>query len=199
MSETVGVKYDPETKQFSGPSEDEAKEVQTVRGLDKVKSSFFAAVRGRGLLNTMLDGPALAFEQANPGMKARWEYNPPNGDNTMVVAREALGFELVDASQLGEFVTKSAQKSGPVRRGDLVLMYGSKELVDMIAAEDAKAAWEDWKLPETTYREHVRSLKVKLSDGTIVEGVPVGKVKRTFEEMEMIADPSQGLATEGGE
>ena len=35
---------------------------------DRKKSEFFAAVRARGVLNTMLDGPALAFEKSNPGL-----------------------------------------------------------------------------------------------------------------------------------
>jgi len=140
----------------------------------------------------MLDGAAQEFEAANPSMRARWEYLPANGDRTWVVAREALGFTIADASQLGN-LTESQQKKGPVVRGDLILMYAPKEIVDMIAAEDAKAAEEDAKTPETTYREHIRSLRVKLSDGTVATGEPIGNVRRTQEERTLVAEPSQEL------
>ena len=198
MSDTVKAKQVKGFDRLKKESGEDEENLSTVRGMDKTKASFFAAVRGRGLLNAMLDGPAKQFEEANPGMRTRWEFLPSNGDRTMVTAREAIGFQVADASQLGGH-TESEQKQGPVVRGDLILMYAPKELVDAIAAEDAKAAYEDWKMPETQYREHVKSLKVKLSDGTIVEGEPVGSMKRTFEQKEMIADPSEQFAAEGGE
>jgi len=113
------------------PGEDEA----TSR-LKKKHSAFFAAVRARGILNHMLDGPAKAFDDSNPGFKARWEYCPASGDKTFIVAREGLGFHIVDASELGDKTT-SEQKEGPVKVGDLILM----------AAPDYVVAAIEWRTP----------------------------------------------------
>ena len=203
MSEQVKVDNEPgsdwdERKRVAAAIAEGEQKAPVVRGTTKAQAGFFAAVRQRGMLNAMLDGPAEAFEANNPGFKCRWEFSPKNGDKTMVTAREAVGFHLADASQLGEG-TDSAQKSGAIQRGDLVLMYAPKELVDMIAAEDARAAHEDHKLPETTYREHVRGIKAKLSDGTVVGGEPVGNIRRTVESRDLVAEPSQSLDVEGGE
>lgn len=172
-------------------------EEQTVRGLTKKQAEFFAAVRMRGMLNTMLETPAKVFEEQNPDMKCRWEWWPPNGDNAMVVAREAQGFRLVYAKEVS--TTTSSDREGIVRRGDLVLMAGPKVLVDMIHAEDARAAQEDYKLSETAYREHLKNeVKVRLRDGTIVTGQPIGSVKRTVETIDNVREPQHELA-EGGE
>lgn len=142
----------------------------------KEHSEFFAAVRKRGVLNAMLDGPTVAFERNNPGMRARWEYCPPNGDKTLIIAREGLGFQLADASMLGE-TTASGQTEGPVRVGDLVLMYAPQHIVDAIEMEDAKMAFEDWRTPKATYEESIRGLRVKLRDGTEKATEPVGDIK----------------------
>lgn len=161
----------------------------------KRSAEFFAAVRARGLLNAMLDGPALAYERANPGWRARWEYFPagPGADNTMVVYREGVGFKLVDAAELGE-KTASEQADGLVRRGDLVLMAGPEDLVNELELEDAKRAYDDYKLPEAAYREHVESIRVKRKDGTEEKGRPFGSITRTTETL----GPTQGLRSEGG-
>jgi len=151
--------------------------VQAPQITDKKKAEFFAAVRARGVLNTMLDAPALAFEQKNPGWRARWEWAPSNGDNTFVVAREALGFRVVDAAEIGE-KTASEQRTGPIRRGDLILMAAPAHIMDAIEEEDARRAYEDWKLPETSYREHIRTIKARLRDGSEKGVTPVGQITR---------------------
>ena len=114
-----------------GPEDEQiSTDARVVRGIGKTKAEFFAAVRNRGVLNAMLDGPAIAFEEAKPGLKCRWEFAPKTGDNTMVVAREALGFRVVDASEVGP-LTDSQQKKGPVQRGDLILMCAPEEIMKM--------------------------------------------------------------------
>lgn len=145
----------------------------------KKSSAFFAAVRARGVLNAMLDGPALAFEENNPGWKARWEYAPKD-DTTFIVAREAMGFRIVDASELGE-LTESEQKQGPIRRGDLILMAGPEDIVAAIAEDDAKRAAEDFKLPLTSYKEHLKGIRVTTKSGDVAGPEPVGDVKVTQE------------------
>lgn len=149
--------------------------------MTKRTGDVFASVRERGLLNSMLDTPAEAFERANPGMKAKWEYSPPSGDRTMVTMREAQGYKLADASQLAD-KTDSSQKSGEVRRGDLVLMYAPTEVHTAIALADHKAAQDDYRAPERTYKEHLESQQYQLSTGEVRRGRPFGEIKRTVEE-----------------
>lgn len=146
----------------------------------KQHSAFFAAVRKRGVLNAMLDEPANKFELHNPGFRARWEYCPANGDKTFIVAREGLGFRVVDAGELGE-ATASGQTEGPVRVGDLILMAAPDHIVDAIDLQDAKMAYEDWKVPQATYEESIRGLKTRLRDGSIKQTEPVGSIRVTTE------------------
>lgn len=148
----------------------------------KKHSNFFAAVRARGILNTMLDEPVRKFEASNPGWRARWEYCPPSGDKTLIVAREGMGFRIVDAKELGE-ATPSGQKEGPIRVGDLILMAAESHIVAAIEMDDAKAAFEDYKLPEESYREHIRGIKARLRDGTEKPTQPVGGVRTAQEEI----------------
>lgn len=140
------------------------------------RAQFFAAVRARGILNSMLDGPARLYEEANPGFRARWEYNPPSGDKMMIVAREGIGFHIVDAKELGS-KTESEQKEGPIKVGDLILMAAPEHVVAAIEMEDARAAYEDFKLPVQSYKDHIRGIKAKLHDGTIKETEPTGDVR----------------------
>ena len=148
----------------------------------KRRSDFFASVRKRGVLNAMLDGPAKSFEEKNPGWRARWEYCPPSGDKTFIIAREGLGFHIVDASELGE-TTASGQKDGQIRVGDLILMAAEDFVVEAIEMDDAKAAYGDWKVPEAAYKEQIRGIKPILRDGTEKETVPVGEVRVTQEDI----------------
>lgn len=157
----------------------------------KKHSTFMAAVRARGILNRMLDGPVQAFERGNPGWRARWEYCPPSGDKTFVVAREGMGFRIVDARELGEeFMTPSGQREGQVKIGDLILMAGPEDLVNEIEEEDARMAYEDFKLPEEAYRQHIRGIKAKLRDGSEKETEAVGEIRQT---QEVISPPTGSL------
>lgn len=163
--------------------------------MPKKYSKFFAAVRARGILNAMLDGPVKAFEEANEGFRCRWEYAPPSGDNTLIVAREGMGFRIVDASELGD-LTDSQQKDGPVRCGDLVLMAAPEEIVNMVEYEDAKAAFEDFKLPETTYRKHLETIQVRTKSGELVSPAPTGRIRMTTEAVGA-REPQHELETGG--
>lgn len=165
--------------------------------IPKNKANFFAAVRSRGVLNTMLDGPARRFESANPGLKTRWELAPPSGDMTFVVAREAMGFRIVHYEELPDLTQTEQDKKGPVRVGDLILMAAPADLVAEILAEDARMAFEDWKLPEASYREHLKTLRVRLKGGDEDGPEPVGKVKVTSETVG-VREPQHDVETEEG-
>lgn len=148
----------------------------------KTSADFFASVRQRGVLNSILDEPVKVFESLNPDMRARWEYFPPNGDTTLVVAREALGYHVVDAAEIADEMGQTFAKSGPIRRGDLVMMAAPKEVVDADEAQDARAAAEDLKLPERTYRDSLEANKVTLSTGEQDHARPIGNIRTTVEE-----------------
>lgn len=163
------------------------------------QTSFFVGVRKRGLLNQMLDGPAAKFEELHPDMRVRWEFAPPTGtpamasvgDNTFVAAREAMGYRVVDASELGD-VTAHQQKSGPVRCGDLVMMAAPREIHEALMQEDAEAAEADLRLPETTYRDHIESLAVQTKSGDVIRGRAIGGVRRSVEhEFVNVNNPRQ--------
>lgn len=144
----------------------------------KAKSDFFVAVRQRGFINALLNEPGQQYEKLNPKMRCRWVRFPPNGDNSSVVAREMQGYKLVDASELPG--TASSQKSGLVRRGDLVLMAAPVEIHDMLAEADAQAALEDLRLPETAYRDALENNKVQTSAGPDYAH-PIGNITRAVE------------------
>lgn len=158
--------------------------------LKKKHANFFAAVRARGILNHMLDGPAKAFDDSNPGFKARWEYCPASGDKTFIVAREGLGFHVVDAKELGD-KTESEQKEGPIKVGDLILMAAPDYIVAAIEMEDARAAYEDFKLPQESYRQHINNIGAKLSDGSRKTLEATGEVR--IHQEEVSAPPGSGL------
>lgn len=151
--------------------------VQTEEG-GKAKSTFFAAVRERGMNNALLDEPAQAYMRNHPGMRAKWEFCPPSGDNSLVIAREMQGFKLIDAGEIPG--TASSQKSGVVRRGDLVLMAAPEDIYNLIQETDAKSALEDLKLPETSYRDALESNQVQTSAGPD-HARPTGQITRTTE------------------
>lgn len=148
----------------------------------KAKADFFIAVRERGVLNSILDGPARLYERLNPGERVRWEFFPSNGDTTLVVAREALGYHVVDAAEIADEMGPSFSRSGPIRRGDLVMMSAPVEIVEAEEAQDAKAAAEDLKLPERTYRDSLESYRVLTKSGTEDYARPIGNVRSTEEE-----------------
>ena len=145
----------------------------------KVQSPFFAAVRERGVLNAILDDAVRIYEEQHPGFRCRWEFYPASGDNMMIVQREALGFVIVDASEIKG--TNSSQKSGPIRRGDVVLMAAPEEIVRELERADAAAAATDAKLPERVYREALERHKARDSAGNEQIARPVGQIKESVE------------------
>jgi hypothetical protein len=181
---------EPTGRPIEPPTSGKGTERHTTDASGRARSNFFVAVRARGILNTMLDGPAKAFDQKNPGWRARWEYCPPNGDKTLIVAREGMGFRVVEVEELGE-ATASGQKTGPIKVGDLILMAGPADLVEAIEEEDAKVAYEDFKLPEEAYREHIRGIKARLRDGTEQPTKPIGDIRVRQEDI--AAPPGTGL------
>lgn len=148
----------------------------------KARAAFFVAVRQRGLVNAMLEQMESIARQKFPGYATRWEFAPPNGDDAMVTAREAQGFKVVHNSDLGE-----GRRQGPVRRGDLILMIGPKELVAELASMDARAALEDLKAPEEAFRTSLESRKVTTKVGTEEHAKPFGEIKQTTEVRTAIA------------
>lgn len=145
-------------------------------------SPFFTAVRERGLMNSILDTLSSRYEASHPDMSTHWEYCPTTGDRSMVTAREAMGYHIVDASEISG-LTASEAKTGPLRRGDLILMAAPKDLVNQLRAMDADAASQDSKMSELTYREHLRGLSVTTKDGSVIETRAIGTVKRTTEPL----------------
>lgn len=160
----------------------------------KAQSDFFTAVRERGLLNTMLEAPAAAYEKSNPGMKCKWERWPKDGDSTMVTAREGQGYQLVEYSHIPG--TATSPKQGVVRVGDMVLMAANETIHQMIQDADAQAARDDVKLPERAYRENLESKKVRRTDGKVDYAKPVGTVRHS---VEAVVPPTTSTANEGGE
>jgi hypothetical protein len=173
--------FDSATASQKEPEANDAGEEQKVRGTDRVHSEFFASVRRRGILNAMLDTPAKQFEAANPDQLTRWEYAPQERpDINLVVAREAMGFRKV---RMSELPGDSALEDGPVRCGDMVLMTGPRELTELLDAEDAKAARDDWLLPKTAYQEALeQEVGVQLKDGSYQTGKPVVEKFRMTQE-----------------
>lgn len=162
-------------------------EVAAKMGEDGKKHiDFFVATRDRGLLNAMLETTAKKYEENHPGRKCRWEYAPP-GDNSLVVAREALGFRVVDASEVGT-LTASQQKDGIVRHGDLILMEGPAELVQEMLDYDGKAADAESQLSDQSYRDSIKSISVTDKGGEEHQGRPVGSMRKTTE---VLGNPEQ--------
>lgn len=146
----------------------------------KARADFFAAVRTRGMLNAKTEGIAKAFEALHPNLKTRWEWLPANGDNTLVTAREAMGYYIVDASEIPG--TESSQKSGPIRVGDTILMAADKDIVESELAMDAAAADDELKQPERVYRENLEANRVRLpSTGEEDYARPIGRVTQKTE------------------
>jgi hypothetical protein len=149
------------------------------------QSDFYTGVRTRGFLNATLDEIALRFQADHPEQRVKWEHSPVSGDSSMVTMREAQGLRVVDATELKE-TTDSSQKAGPIRRGDLIMMAGPKEVLDALDAADAEAADQDYKLPETTYKEYLEKQQYRLSSGETKPGKGFGEIRRTYEETPVI-------------
>ena len=157
----------------------------------KPQTDFFVGVRQRGMLNQIMSQPAITFEAAHPEMRTKWEYAPLNGDNVMITQREAQGFRTVMNEEIG------GKQPGAVRVGDMVLITAPREIMEQIEMEDALAAHEDAKLPEQTYKDNVQGLSVKLRDGTVQRGRPVGTIRKTEEVHDMTTSADEGGGEEG--
>lgn len=162
---------------------------EAVKSPDKRRADYFTAVRDRGMLNASLDVLSKQFDEAHKeeGLVSKWEYYNPNvqGGTDLVSHREVYGFRLVDASEIdfGGGLTPTAQKEGPVRRGDLVMMCAPREVINMIRLEDAKAANDDLKAPQEAFKKNVEDNKVKTSSGEVQGAVPFGTIKQSTEQL----------------
>lgn len=145
----------------------------------KLQADFFTTVRERGLINAMMQRPAYQYMADNPDDATRWEFSPTNGDQSLVQAREAMGWRVVDASELPQ--TASSQKSGPVRVGDAILMAGPKELDEMTRAADAQLAEDDVRMPERAFYDNLENTKVRRKDGAVDQAKPTGGTRITHE------------------
>lgn len=122
----------------------------------------------------MMTNPEEQYKESHPDEDVRWEFSPPNGDQTMVIAREGMGFHVVQASDLPNGSTTG--RTGAIRVGDMVLMAGPKRLTSMIKEMDDRAALEDLRSPETAYRDSVTRTKATNSTGEKVGAAPIGQV-----------------------
>jgi hypothetical protein len=155
----------------------------------------FAAVRARGVLNAGMDMLAQEYEDAHKDMKTRWEYYAPtkDGGTDMVTMREGMGWKVIDWSEVPNR-TASTTSTGPVRRGDLVLMCAPAYLVKEELEQDAEAARVELKSSETAFKTNLEGKKVTLSSGERDGAVGVGSIKTRVEEV----IPRQTSDTEGG-
>lgn len=166
--------------------EDEATKVETnvrTQG-DKKPANFFAQVRSRGMLNAGLDSLVEEFQAANPDRVAKWEYYNPAivGGTDIVMSREALGYRVVQPSEIPSMAT-SIQKEGPIRRGDLALIACSREVYNMQRLQDAQAAEDDLRAPAAAFAENVGKNTVTLSSGESASASTFGNIKRSVEEV----------------
>lgn len=140
-----------------------------------------APVQQEGRLAQILGGPVKRFEELYPGQRCRWEHMPNKEDMSTVGFREAQGYHIVKAEELNPD-TESAQRTGPIRRGDLILMAAPVEVHEALLAQDAQAADDDFRTPELTYKEELSRKQYASTDGGTTPGVGFGKIKRTYEE-----------------
>lgn len=173
-------------------------------GENKRIASFYVAARDRGessesadaptrkppakrqgMLGQLMNAPMEKYLALHPDMACRWEHVPNDNNMSMVPFREGQGYHIVDASELSPD-TDSAQKTGPIRKGDLVLMACKAEIQQAILDQDAEIADADYRTPETTYKEAMAEKIYKTGDGTVLPGSGFGKITRKTEEI----DPS---------
>jgi len=156
-----------------------------------IKNEFFVAVRKRGMVNAMLDGPKEQYERENPGWSCRWTYAPISGDLGMVTHYESVGYHTVNYEDLP---SNGSGKTGPVRVGDLVLQAAPTVIHEALHDEDARRASEDLNLPATTYRENLEAHKVRRRDGVMDHARPIGTIRQTQQEVK-----PTNLDSDGGE
>lgn len=164
---------------------------------EKRRAEYFTAVRERGMLNASLDMLSKAFDDTHKeeGLVSKWEYYNPNiqGGTDIVMGREAMGFRVVDASEIkiGSLPTPTAQKEGPVRRGDMMLLCADRATMNMIRLQDAQAANDDLKAPQDAFKQNVEQNKVKTSSGEMQGAVPFGAIKRGDEQLYKVGESAQ--------
>lgn len=179
-----------ETDKAAAAAPDPAQLAEVAKAIPtKKRADFFVAVRQRGLTNAMMEQADNIIREKYPDMETRWEYAPPNGDDTMVIAREGQGFRVVHNSELGD-----GRRPGPVRVGDLIQMVGPKDLVAELNAADARAAHEDLKAPEEAFRASLEKNKVTTKAGTQEGAVPFGEIKQTTEVRTAFSRPDGSIA-----
>lgn len=149
----------------------------------------FAAVRDRGILNAGLDGLSKRYEEGHKGESTRWVRYQPDRDNGLdeVINYEGMGYKVVEYPDLGEGTVSSKSRTGPVKRGDLVLMAAPNEIHNLIRLQDAQAAEADRRLPQTAFQENLDKTRVRRSDGETDQARMTGTVK---EKIETVAVPS---------
>lgn len=179
------IENEPDAADITKANEAAIGQAQTAIPTGKRRSEYFAAVRERGMLNAGLDMLAKAYESDHPDEAVRWEFYKPSMDGgaDMVVNREAMGFHLVDAGSinLSDNPTPTAQKEGPVRRGDLVMMAGPRDVVNALRLQDAQAAHDDLQAPKQAFEENISKTKAELSDGTVEGPTAFGTIKSKTE------------------
>lgn len=135
----------------------------------------------RGMLGQIMNAPMEKYLELHPEMACRWEHMPRDDAMSLVPFREAQGYHIVDAAELGP-TTQSAQKTGPIRKGDLVLMACPKETQDAIDTQDYEAADNDFKTPERTYKEAMEQKSYETKSGEVLRAPAFGKITRSNEE-----------------
>jgi hypothetical protein len=156
---------------------------------------FFASVRERGMLNASLDSLAQQYEDGHPGEGTRWEIYRPGetGGTDMVAFREGQGFKAVRQKDLVSDRPSDSiiPDDGIVRRGDLVLMAGPRELINEMRLQDAKAAHADLKAPQNAFEANVKANAVRTSSGASESAKPFGKVQQIVEDVPKVAAGEQ--------
>lgn len=134
----------------------------------------------QGHLGQLMNLPMEKYLELHPGMACRWEHMPSDQNMSLVSFREAQGYHVVDASELKP-TEQSSQKTGPIRKGDLILMACPEEVQAAILAQDAEVAENDYRTPERTYKDAMADKQYRTGDGT-KPGAAFGKIVRTTEE-----------------
>lgn len=156
----------------------------------KSRANFFSQVREKGLLNASLDLLSDQFKQRYPSMEVKWvHYNPLNTTNgdLLSTGHEAFGYRMVQWEEL-KGVGESVPRTGPVRRGDQVLMCVDRATYNEQRLQDARLAYDDLTAPEQAFKTQVEANKVKTSSGEKVGATGFGKIRSKEETIGVPAD-----------
>lgn len=135
----------------------------------------------QGQLGMIMNMPMLRFQELHPEQRCRWEHVPEKDSMSLVPFREAQGYHVVQAEELNP-EQASAQKTGPIRKGDLILMAAPKEVHEAILGQDSEAAENDAYMPERTYKEALAAKQYKAGDSQVLPGRPFGEIRRSTEQ-----------------